>query len=613
MISRRNYFTITIVMFIVFFLFQFSNVALESWNHYEENSFIVDTEGIPNKSDAYSVESGGNTEDFSGDSREMVIYIGEKEEALGETVSWWVTYTKRSIRNYQSLEEYEAAKETDGSVLPLVIAVDSKAIDWNGEKDSRFLEEYVKSGINLIFCNLPDVSVVKENQQMQDLLGIQMIRAEKMALTDIHLHKGFLLGGETIYSSEGMEEGMEFELPWYVASPDAEIYMNGITKEKSIGTEMVADEELPAIIWKKDFETASVFTVNGSYMEDVSGLGILSAMSAKMGFYEIYPVVNAQNMVFANYPGLADENHEVMMERYSQSLEGLYQNVIWPDVVAVRRESGVALSCMVSPQLDYEDFNDPDAVLFQRYMKLLNEQGGEAGLSGTCQSDTPLEKKIVKDHKFMQEALPTYQFTSFYADNMTDEEVWNILQEDLLASVRTVVQEYDDEGSSKEVIGYLSEYITRQCTVINGFEDSVRHDFRIRCLETALGYTSILADMKSIVYPEKSDSDWVFDSNTLRQNLYDYRIGEQKFDDTTVSECDERIRSFLALDYKENREFNSIYLEINDTGVPVWFVLRTNQESIEKMEGGNWRKLEEDAFLIEVEQKNAVITLKSVY
>ncbi len=56
MISRRNYFTITIVMFIVFFLFQFSNVALESWNHYEENSYVVDTSELPNSSDAYNLE-----------------------------------------------------------------------------------------------------------------------------------------------------------------------------------------------------------------------------------------------------------------------------------------------------------------------------------------------------------------------------------------------------------------------------------------------------------------------------------------------------------------------------------------------------------------------------
>lgn len=57
MISRRNYFTITVIMFIVFFLFQFSNVALESWNHYEENSYIIDTEEIPGKSDAYQVNA----------------------------------------------------------------------------------------------------------------------------------------------------------------------------------------------------------------------------------------------------------------------------------------------------------------------------------------------------------------------------------------------------------------------------------------------------------------------------------------------------------------------------------------------------------------------------
>lgn len=612
MISRRNYFTITIVMFIVFFLFQFSNVALDSWNHYEENSYIVDTDEISNQSDAYSADFDARREDFAGDSRELAVYIGDKEELTGQTVSMWVTYTKRTFRDYQSIEEYETAKKIDGAELPAMILIDSAAVDWNRKENCDLLNAYVESGIHLVFCNLPDISVMKDNKQLQDILGIQMIRAEEMALTDIHLHNGFLLGGEAFYSSEGIEEGMEFHLPWYGLSTDTEIYMNGITEKRSMGTESIEDEELPAIIWKKDYETASVFAVNGGYMEDVAGLGILSAMSARMSPYEIYPVVNAQNMIYANYPGLADENNEALMERYSQSLGDLYQNVIWPDVVAVRRESGMDFTCMLSPQLDYEDDNYPDADQFERYMKLLNEQNAETGLSGAYQSETPYEKKIARDYEFMQEALPTYQFTSFYADGMTDEEVWNILQEELLSSVRTIVEEYD-EDRNLEVIGYVSEYITRQCAVIDGFEDSVRHDFRIRCLETALGYTSVMADMKSIVYPEEDNDEWVFASNTLRQNLQDYRVGKQEFDSTTVSECDERIRSFLALDYKESREFNSIRLELNDVRGPVWFVLRTNHESIESVEGGSWRALEDDAFLIEVEQNSAVITLQSVY
>lgn len=612
MISRRNYFTITIVMFIVFFLFQFSNVALESWNHYEENSYIVDTADLPNKSDAYSIDTGDKEEDFAGDSRETVVFIGDREEPVGETVSLWAAYTKRKLESYQTVEEYGTSKGQADADFPAIMAVDAAGLDWSQEDSCGLLEEYVQAGCHLIFCNLPEVSVLKENRRLQELLGIRMIRAEEMAVEDIHLHEGFLLGGETFYSEEGMEEGMEFTLPWYTVSSDSDIYLNGIPEKKAMGTEPIEDEELPAIIWRKSSGNASVFVVNGSYMKDVAGLGILSAMSSQMNPYEIYPVVNAQNMIYANYPGLADENNDFLMERYSQPLEELYQNVIWPDVVAVRRESRAALTCMLSPQLDYEDNNEPDTAQFQRYMKLLNEQSAETGLSGVCQSQTPLEKKIAKDYEFMQKALPTYRFTSFYIEDMADEEIWDILQEDLLRSVRTVVKEYD-AGQDKEVIGYLSEYITKQYAVVNGFEDSVRHDFRVRCLETALGYTSVLIDMKSIVYPEENGSEWVFVSNTLRQNLQDYRIGEQEFEKTTVSECDERIRSFLALDYKESREFNSVYLELNDVRGPVWFVLRTDHESIESVEGGSWRQLEEDAFLVEVEQKNAVITLKPVY
>ena len=32
MVSRRNYFSITIIMFVIFFLFQTSSATLENWN-----------------------------------------------------------------------------------------------------------------------------------------------------------------------------------------------------------------------------------------------------------------------------------------------------------------------------------------------------------------------------------------------------------------------------------------------------------------------------------------------------------------------------------------------------------------------------------------------------
>ncbi len=601
--------TITIVMFIVFFLFQFSNVALESWNHYEENAYMVDTSELPDRSDAYYADGSGEAEDFAGEARKSAVYIGDDEDAVTETVKLWADYTKRRLQIYPSLEAYEKEKKKDDAWQPQVMAIDADGMDFDTADTCKLLEEYLQAGTHLIFCNLPDVSVIKENERLQELLGIRTIRAEEMSVTDLHLHGGFLLGGEKIYSAESAEEGLEFTLPWYELIPETELYMNGIPKKKSLGDETIEEKAFPAVIWQRDVETASVFAVNGAYMEDAAGLGILSAMSAKMEPYGIYPVVNAQTLVYANYPGVADENKEMLMERYSQSMEGFFQNVVWPDVVAVLREAGATLSCMMAPQFDYEDDTVPDVDQFIRYMKLLNEQGAETGLSGVCHSDTPLAKKTARDYEFMQKALPTFQFTSFFAGDLTEKAVLEALQEDLLASVRTVVE--DTTKEDKEVIGYLSDYITRQSAVIDGFEDQERREFRFRCLETALGYTSVLVDMERIVYPEDDGDEWVFASNTLRRNLQDYQIREQGFDGATVSECDERIRSFLALDYTEQREFNSIHLERNAVRGPVWFVLRTNHEGIESMEGGSWKKLEEDAYLIEMEEQKAVITLRA--
>ena len=613
MISRRNYFTITVIMFIVLFLFQFSNVALESWNNYEVNDYIVDTSEISNRNDAFSADVNERQSEFAHDLREMVIFIGDQEAVVGETASLWTSYTKRNWAAYPTLEAYEKAKTVQRDVAPAMILIEAAELDWKKEGNCDLLEAYVEAGIPLIFCNLPKVSVLKENKQLQELLGIETIRAEEMAVAELHLHQDFLLGGEAVYSEEGLEEGLEFTFPWYEVTSESKIYMNGMPKKRTAGLDALTDAELPAVLWRRDTETAPVFVVNGSYLEDIAGLGILSAMSAEMGSYEIYPVVNAQNLIYANYPGLAEENDDVLMEQYSQSLEGLYQNVVWPDVVAVRREHSLALSCMLSPQLDYEDDSYPDVSQFQRYMKLLNEQRAETGLSGTCHSDTSIEKKVAKDEEFMQEALPTYQFTSFYPGGLTEKEVWAVLQEDLFASVRTVVEKYEEENGDKEVIGYLSEYITRQCAVIDGLEDTVRYDFRSRCLETALGYVSVLVDMEDIVYPKEEKDEWALASNILRKNLQDYRFGEQGFDCTTVSECDERIRSFLALDYKAYREFNTISLERNSAKGVVWFVLRTNREKIESVEGGSWKQLEEDAYLVRVEQEKAKITLKAAY
>ncbi|MFQ7768295.1 MAG: hypothetical protein ACLRIL_08510 [Fusicatenibacter saccharivorans] len=67
--------------------------------------------------------------------------------------------------------------------------------------------------------------------------------------------------------------------------------MKGFPEDQTLKT-----QDYPVVIWRKNFGTASVFAVNGDYMGDETGLGLLTGMVYETRNYLIYPVVNAQNL-----------------------------------------------------------------------------------------------------------------------------------------------------------------------------------------------------------------------------------------------------------------------------------------------------------------------------
>lgn len=605
MVSRRAYFTIGVIMFIIFFLFQFSVVTLEIWNDYDKNSYVKDVNQLPGKNDAY--QAAAQSEETG---KRMAVYIGEPEGTLGNMVKAWALYSKRALKTYGSLAEFGQSEEAAeaASVRPGMVILDPGAVNWDEESSAQSLDAYVKSGINLVFCSLPDVDAVEKNASLRQLLGIRKITAKTTTVAGTHLYGGFLLGGEVIYRTDDAEENrkkqdMDLTLPWYRLTSGTRVYMKGVPEDKSIQS-----EDFPPVIWEKSFGNASVFAVNGTYMEDVAGIGLLSAMEAKTKPYTIYPVVNAQNLVVANYPGMAAENGREMMRRYSQSMKHVMRDIIWPTIIEAQYRNPLGLSCMLTPQFDYSDRNRPDQDLLIYFMKLLNGQDAEPGISVANVSNTPIEQKLAADQAFIQKALPDYPFTSLYAGKLDEAGTAAALQQDILKDARTVVTDYDGDS---EILGYATDTITELTTVADGLKYTYRQDFRTKSLETALGYSSVLVDVMRAAYPQdKSDDTWKDIAKDMSWDLQYYWRNFKMFSGTTVSECDERIRDFLAVDYQEQQADRTIHLNVSNYQGTAWFILRTKNKRIGKMEGGNWKKIEDDAFLIEAEQENVTITLK---
>lgn len=617
MISRRNFFSISVLMCVVFFLCMFINNLKDTWNDYTINAYIDNAEDYPSQVNMFlprrtqEKEDPGEKAGESGEAatelvaRNRVVCIGDADTALGKTLREWVAYTKRELSEYESLSAFRNA--ADIGELPEMLLIDAACADWEREAEVSFLMECVEQGTHLVFCTLPEASLIAENEALRNLLGIREVTAEVTTVDGIHLYGGFLLGGEVIYQALEEEEekyqDMQLTFPWYHLASGTKVYMKGIPADESVDT-----EDYPVLIWRKSFGTAYVFAVNGGYMDGSTALGLLSAMSAEMYSYELYPVVNAQCMSFIGFPSLAAENDARLKEIYSQSLNQVFQEIIWPDISAAFQQYGFGLTCMMTPQYDYLDDNLPDPEQLEYYLKIFNEQSAEVGLSGMSVSEIPMEQKLEEDAEFFQEAMGGYEFASFYAGDLGEEEIEKALQEESLSTVRTVLTEQDE---SKEIIRFRSEYVTEQNVLGDGLDYTYRNDFLTRTVETAMGYLNLAFDMERVAYPEDEEDAWEKLSRNFTKTLASYGQKFGGFDGTTVSESDLRIRHFLALDYADSRTGDTIQLEVEGTWGTAYFILRTHNEAIKEVEGGNWKELEEGAYLIEGLDRNITITLEA--
>ena len=609
MVSRRNYLTIAMMFVILLFMFQFTGVMKEQLSEYESNEYADDTTTSFQRSDAFLAEQ------TSADACE-VIYVGEAGGAEESVVKTWCSYRKRTFFCSSSLALLDSLQDDALQVL----VVDGSKV--TSEEEGAVLRREAQMGVTVIFATLPQSSVIREYRDLRELLGIRAVIADEIPLAGMHLFSGFLLGGEEIYevTEPGEEERQDMNpsVPWYTTGAGTKTYMVGTlsdeTIEQTVDNEIRAqyagmEEEaaknslLPAILWRNSVDTAKIFCVNGDYLADISAVGILDAMMGETYDYDIYPVINAQNLVIADLPAFVSENEEEMQKRYSQSAQAVYQEIVWPSLTSIASRTGAKMTCMMTPQFTYTDEEEPDGENVTYYLKRLKEEHAEAGLSADSREGIPLSEKIKQDQTFWQTYAPSYRFLSLYADG-----VKSIGEESALpAEIRTVAL---GSGAS-EAVGYLNENVTLQPSTSSGIRHTFLDDFKVKCMETALGYSNITLDLYSVTYPEGDEDSWEKMSKKIAANLGTYWKAYEAFDATTLTESDVRIRRFLALDYKQQRTDNVIILSLEHREDAAWFLLRLHGEEVTEVAGGSFEEVEDGVYLILAEEDEVSVEVQT--
>ena len=594
MVSKRKFFSIAIMMFVLFFLFQFSMVLRDSRNTYGINSSLTEK-----KADG---ENQWTPSDSVTGADSSVVFIGNKAGDMGTAVSRWCTYAKRKLISCKSVSTYKA----DDKNLPEMMILESEK--YADGDNLTTLETLEKKGVIIVFGCLENAKNIQNNKALMKFLGIQKVVAEETHLAGVKLFEGLLLGGEVTYNTskdkeEKKRQDLELDVPWYQVGSGTKTYMVGLLDEKT--GKNVENEDLPTIIWRNGIDYGSVFAVVGDYMKDSTALGLLDGMRAEALQYTIYPIVNAQNLSMVNFPVFADENNTEMLKLYSQSVTGIARDIMWPALISVVEKSDMKMTCFIQPQADYTDDIEPKSGNLEFYLKQMKEQSAEAGISLEYQKLDKAEDKVTKDTEFFENEKTDYRFGAAFAKEKDLKEILKDTDSGLLGDVGTLVCDYTE---NQPVVSYYSDSVTLQTVTSDGMNYAYSDDIRMRSIQTALGYTNVMLDMYDIFWPQEKTDRWEVMQKRFSSNLLTYWKNFRDFDSTTLSESNARIRTFLNLAYSQSREDNTITLQTSEVGS--WFILRTHGEEIDEIDGGSQTEIEADAYLICAEDTTVKIRLK---
>ena len=613
MLSKRNFAMMMIMNLVVLALFLFSAVLKEYFNDYDVNH-AAETEWI-DKTDQKMDEDGNPDTGWDAlPAKQNVLYIGTADNSYYRVMKEWAGYRKKAFRVFSSFEEADEVIQMQGEKKPYLL-IDGQLVEKNPKDAAKKLSEYVEQGGVVIFYRLPSYQIIEGSTELQNLLGIQHLRGESVKLNEIRIYRGFLLGGETCYSFEDVKEpelvDMEQEVPWYDISARTKSYMVGFLSEEEKNSMGLNNEDMPAIIWRSNMGTGSVFAVNGDYMEGEASLGILDAMLYETEDYSLYPVVNAQNLSIAGFPDLTVENEEKLAETYGMTNQQFCRDILWPSFVAAAQKNNWKITSYLSVKQRDESKKEPNKNDLIDYLKYFNEESAEAGVSLGRMDSFDIRASVAEERDTLKSWDMDYVFAGGYIRKENKDKLSSLIdgngQMKYFQDIRTVVGEYEKD---QQILSWLTDKITLQNATTDAYRYSYKDSLWLKSLETSLGYSNIQVDIYRVLWPESKADQWEKVAEKMAANIDTYWKPFAAFDKTTISQSDSRVRNFLNGSVESTREGDRIAIRTKDFTGDAYLLLRTHGEKLEAMTGGSWKQVEEDTYLLQLTSEEASVTLK---
>lgn len=606
MLTKRHLAMLLTMIFVVLVLFLSTVAVKEYFNDYDKNH-AAEATGTPRAKAADAVEQDAK----------RVVYIGSRDNGYFPAVQEWANYRRLGCISFASFQKVDGEIWSEPEKTQLLL-VDGTLLTANSKNAIKRLTDYVSRGGVAVFYRLPSYQTINDSWELQTLLGIQHLRGEAVELYEIDLYGGFLLGGETHYCFEGRDDetmaDLDRTVPWYDISARTKTYMVGLITEEQKTAQALENEDLPAIIWRSSLESGYVFAVNGDYMKGEPALGFLDAMCYESQNYALYEVVNAQNFSATGFPDLTVENEVALQAAYGMTNQQFCRDILWPSLVAAAQKGDWKITSFLSVKQSAAAMEDPRQADLIDYLKYMNEESAEAGISLGRLDSTDLGNAAAEDRNVLEYWQMEYAFTGAYVREEQKKMVTGLLDGQgkmkEFTDIRTIVGEYDPDAP---ILSWISDEITLQNATTNAYRHSDRDSLRLKSLETALGYSNVQADIYRILWPESIEDEWQTVAEKMAANMDTYWKPFSAFEKTTITQSDERVRNFLNGSVNSTRNGDQIRIQVRGYSKEAFLLLRTHGEIPMAMNGGDWTEVEKDTYLLRITEETASVTLKREY
>lgn len=610
MVSIKNYFTIFILMLMVFVMFMFIGVSTNILSGTSKNIKETDKSDIT-ISDTITADSlnlelsaslapakGREVVDKRGKLRIAIISQDMSQDMSKDTESTntqvliqWCVYNKYLYKVFHSLPKKEEISGYD-----TVIFGDYKIT----AEDLADLYAYADLGKTMIFPELPDYGTISKSKELAAFFGIKAEVAENVTADGIKIFSNFMINKERIYTKGdyfGEKDDTKVHVPYYSLAAGYEVYAVGIfNNQKNLKIE---DKDLPPLLWRTTTRNSFVCVVNCDIFDGTSLLGILTGFMAHQSEYYLYPIINAQTISLLSYPYFSDENYDVMNQLYSRNSEAVARDLLWPNIIQILKKYGGSYNFFAAPQLDYQNnaASKEDYLVF--YLEEIEKLSGGLGLSLGQVSGVDIKDMLKKNELFFRKFLPDYHFTALYTAGFREGEVESVLNSAFLHDINLVMSDYK-EGDN--LLGFLNADVLSVKYTLDGYRHETMDDLRMNAIENALGMCNMGVDIKRVLYPQNLSDEW----NELSLK---WSKGSTYFNDysmmdmVSVYEMENRVRRFLALDYTWDYNAEDVEIHIDHFEKEAYFIFNTSNKQIDSVENGTAKKISDTFYLIKAQRK----------